>query len=126
MLILAVAGIVVVAFAHSYMGEKNLIAPLLRRDNLPVILGSIEMTRATLRVAWHVTSLNWLGIAAVLLYLQFNTTHLEQVVLWATCGMFAASGVVAIIAGRGKHLAWIPFLVVAVMTAMAAVQRLGG
>ena len=68
-IILAVVLAVLVALAHSYLGERYILIRLLRRENLPKLFGGTEFTKSTLRFAWHLTSLAWLGLAAVLVVL---------------------------------------------------------
>ena len=67
MLYVAAALMAALAVAHSIIGERKLIGPLARRDDLPPIFGTVALSAATLRFAWHVTSVLGLGFAAVLL-----------------------------------------------------------
>jgi hypothetical protein len=120
MLILAAIILAGLGLVHSYLGEKYLIRRLLKRDNLPVILGSVEATKATLRFAWHITSLSWWGMAGMLAYLQFSQSHAALVFLWMCCGVFLASGIIALWFSKGRHKAWIGFMLVAALTGYAA------
>ena len=52
--------------AHSYLGERYILIRLLRRDNLPTLFGGVEFTKRTLRFAWHLTSVAWIGLAGLL------------------------------------------------------------
>ncbi len=56
LLYLAAFLLMVVSFAHSYLGERFILSRLFKRDNLPKILGSDDFTKRTLRFAWHLTS----------------------------------------------------------------------
>ena len=87
---------------------------------MPVILGSVEATKATLRFAWHITSLSWCGMAGMLAYLQFSQNYAVQVFLWMCCAVFLFSGLTALWFGKGRHKAWIGFLLVSALTGYAA------
>ena len=47
---------VLLAVAHSSLGERFILIRLLRRQDLPRLFGSDRFTRGTLRFAWHLTS----------------------------------------------------------------------
>ena len=115
MLFLAAALLIAVTAMHSILGELRLIGPILRIENLPVILGSRRNTRATIRIAWHLTSLFWLCLAALLVRLQLGTGDLAVWFLWSVTAAFALSGAAALIVSRGRHLSWVFFLPIAVL-----------
>ena len=46
------------AVAHSVLGERYILVRLFRRENLPRLFGSDELTKRTLRFAWHLTSVS--------------------------------------------------------------------
>ena len=54
---------VLLAGAHSYLGERYIMVRLLRRDDLPKLFGGVDFTKRTLRFAWHLTSIAWVGLA---------------------------------------------------------------
>ncbi len=92
--------------AHSYLGEKYILIRLFRRENLPRIFGDQEFTRRTLRFAWHITTVAWIGLAALLVHAGRGDLTVP--------GTLRIIGVTAIISGlfpiiftRGRHLAWI-------------------
>ncbi|WP_417492883.1 hypothetical protein [Maricaulis sp.] len=120
MLLIAAALLLAVSAMHSIVGEIRLIRPLLRLDGLPVILGSPDMTRTTIRVAWHLTSLIWLGMAALLVRLQQTPMDFAACFLWVMAALFAASGAAALVASRGRHLSWVFFLPIAALCARFA------
>jgi hypothetical protein len=57
MLLIAALLTILVGAMHSVLGGKRLIAPILRMEGLPIILGSLKNTRLTLLVGWHIASL---------------------------------------------------------------------
>lgn len=111
--------ILVIGFVHSVLGEKYIIARLLRRDDLPQLFGSADFTRRTLRCAWHLTTVAWLGLAAVLVSLARPSP--DGAMLAAIVGVtFLLHFLVALIGTRGRHLSWIIFLGVAVCALIVA------
>jgi hypothetical protein len=51
-LVIAAGLTMVLAAAHSYLGERYILTRLFRRDNLPKLLGGVEFTKQTLRFDW--------------------------------------------------------------------------
>lgn len=111
----AAAILVLCGAAHSYLGERYILVRLFRRDNIPHLLGSDWFTKSTLRWTWHITSLAWIGFAAVLVTLGRNEAA-GTIVLEVVAITFFLTALVAFVASRGKHLSWIPFLAVAVLS----------
>jgi len=110
--------LVVVSLAHSYLGERYILTRLFRRDNLPKLFGSDDFTKRTLRFAWHVTSVAWLGFAGILVLLaqpSLNSALVAQVVA-VTFGLHC---LVALLGSKGKHLSWVLFGTVCVLVLIA-------
>jgi hypothetical protein len=115
MLLAAAALTSLLALAHSYLGERYILVRLFRRDRLPELFGGPAFTRRTLRFAWHLTSLAWLGLAALLV--KLNTHEPSRAELGALlAGIFGVSGVLALAGSKGRHLSWVVFLAIAVLT----------
>jgi hypothetical protein len=57
LLYLSSSAFVVLAVGHSYLGERFVLAPILRLPGLPKLFGSTRYMQQILRLAWHVTSL---------------------------------------------------------------------
>ena len=117
-LFVAAAVLLLCAAAHSYLGERYILIRLFRRDNIPHLLGSDWFTKSTLRWTWHITSLAWIGFAALLVGVGRNEAA-GSLVLEVVAITFFVTALVAFAASRGKHLSWIPFLAVAVLTWLA-------
>jgi hypothetical protein len=98
--------LVVTAFAHSVLGERRLIGPLLaRREG---VLAS-DLARFILRFAWHLTSVTWAVLAVILVQLVRDPATAR---LWAGAGTgvaFTSIGLYDAVATRGRHVGW-PFL----------------
>lgn len=115
-MLLAAAGLTsLLALAHSYLGERYILVRLFRREDLPKLLGGAEFTKRTLRFAWHLTSLAWLSMAAILVKLNSHDPSRAELGMLLS-GAFAVSGVVAFVGSRGRHLSWVVFLAIAVLS----------
>ncbi len=112
---------IAVGLAHSYLGERYILMRLLRRpDALPRLRGGTEFTARTLRFAWHLTSVAWWGFAAVLILLAREAVSIRSVSA-ALAATFLLTGAVTFIASRGRHLAWMVFLVIGAICLYAAI-----
>lgn len=96
--------------AHSYLGERYLLQPLLRAVIAPAF-GAGTFKRRTLRLAWHVTSIAWWGSAALLWVLAGGDAALGLRVLGTT---FLVTAAAIALGSRGRHLAWPVFLAIGV------------
>jgi hypothetical protein len=109
---------VVTGIAHSVLGERYLLSRLLRRDDLPALSGNPRATARVLRLAWHVTSLAWLGLAAVLVLLARPVVSVQAIGL-AIGATFLAHFAIALVGSRGRHLSWPLFLAIGVLAIWA-------
>ena len=111
--LLVAAGLaVILAVAHSYLGERYILVRLFRREDLPKLLGGAEFTKATLRFAWHLTSVAWLGFAALLVRFGVPTSGADPSPTQLIAATFLISGVAAFVGSRGRHLSWIVFFAI--------------
>jgi len=99
-------GFGVLALAHSLLGERELLRPLFARAwDIGIPRDAAERI---FRFAWHITSLAWLGLAALALGAS----------PWLVLAMVAAtSGLVIFVSLRG-HLAWPIFFATALAAGM--------
>ena len=118
-LLIATSLVVLVCIAHSYLGERYLLKRLFKRTDLPKVMGSSEFAANTLRFAWHITSIAWLGFAAVLALLAFGSAT-PQAISMVIGITFFLHGAVALIASRGKHLSWIAFFAITLLVLYAS------
>ena len=114
-LVVAAAVLGVVAAAHSYLGERYILIRLLRRGDLPRLFGSDWFTRRTLRFAWHLTSIAWLGFAGLLVVLAKDPAPSRSLLLSVAAATFACHSLITALASRGRHLAWLAFGSVALL-----------
>ena len=108
---LSAAAMTLTAIAHSIVGEKRLIGPLLARD-----IDLLSGYRASLvRFAWHFTSLLMIVTALVVAW-PGTPVPLIQI----TGAMWLLAGVLDAGLTRGKHIGW-PLLSVAGIMALLGV-----
>lgn len=117
-LYLAAALAVGIGIAHSWLGERYILMRLFRKGELPWLFGGTEFTKNTLRFAWHITTLAWIGFAAILVSIAEGalSARLAGLIIGAT---FGAHFVVALVASRGRHYSWAVFLAIAVLAIWA-------
>jgi hypothetical protein len=110
---------VITGLAHSILGERRLIGPLLGTA-APGILKS-EPARRILRFAWHITTLSWVTQAAVLVILVTAPAQaqgrLATIVIGAS---FLLMALASIVISRGRHVGW-PMLAATGIAALTAV-----
>jgi len=114
-LLVAAALAIFLAAAHSYLGERYLLIRLFKRNDLPKLLGGTEFTKQVLRFAWHLTSVAWLGFAAILAELALHAVPSRADLGLALTATFGSSGLLALLGSRARHPSWAVFLAVAVL-----------
>src|SRR5262245_51604945 len=100
--LLAAALCVALAVVHSYLGERYILIRVFRRTDMPKLFGGTEFTMRTLRFAWHLTSVTWLGIAA-LFFLLARGPLSSTAVAAVLAVVFLISAGVTLVASRGRH-----------------------
>ncbi|NBN77090.1 hypothetical protein GWI72_02280 [Microvirga tunisiensis] len=120
-LLLIASGLaVLLAAAHSLLGERLVFARLARRQ----AGGSTERLPdrhfAALRTTWHLTSLLGLGFAGALFHLAGDTVPDARWLLLITL-LFAAASVYWIWGTRGRHPGWIVMVLIAACTGLQLV-----
>ncbi|MBE3654810.1 MULTISPECIES: hypothetical protein [Vibrio] len=111
--------LVVISFVHSYLGERFILSRLFTRDNLPKLFGSDDFTKRTLRFAWHLTSVAWIGFAGIVVALaqpELSKLVVAQIVSFTFVIHFA----VALFGSKGKHLSWVAFGLITVLVLVGA------
>lgn len=114
-LYLAAVLLVGVGVAHSWLGERYVLRRIERSGGLPKLtLGGVEMMSQILRFAWHITSIAWFGVAAILVLMAHDALTRGNVGA-AIGATFLVSALMSGIPSRGKHYSWLVFLAVAVL-----------
>jgi hypothetical protein len=113
MLAIAAGLCVAIGLVHSILGERFILTRLFRGSQIPPLFGSDFFTRRTLRFAWHLTTIAWLGLGYLVWAFSRAPADPEIVVLGTVFTVFFVSGAVALLASKGKHLSWIVFWAIA-------------
>lgn len=112
--------LVLVGLAHSYLGERYILIRLLRRPDLPRLFGGSEFTSRTLRFAWHITTIAWWGLAAVIVLIARDSAT-GSALLGVLAATSLASAVVAAVGSRFHHLSWVVFTLIGGLLLFVAV-----
>jgi hypothetical protein len=102
------------AFAHSWLGERLILQPILGLQDLPRLRGSRRGMQKIVRFAWHLTSLYFLAIAAILFYYSRGTIDATVIRVIAITNFLSAILTAAV--SRGRHYAWIVFLAIGILS----------
>lgn len=92
--------------AHSVLGELFILVRLFRRESLPKLFGGTEFTARTLRFAWHITTVAWWGIAA-LLWLAASDNLNSESALTVLGYTLVLSGILPLVITCAQHLSWV-------------------
>jgi hypothetical protein len=88
---------------------------LFRRTGLPKLFGGEEFTKRTLRFAWHLTSIAWLGFAFLMIVLAASPGAGQLTHARAVSAVFGMSALVALVGSQGRHLSWLVFFAIALL-----------
>ncbi len=94
------------AIANSVLGER-LFARLRASGQLPADAA------ATLRFAWHTMSVMWIGLGGALAILRWGPEHPHTAIVSTVATVFLVAAAIAAVGSRGRHPAWVLFLVLA-------------
>ena len=92
--------LIVIGFAHSWLGERVVLQPLVKAS-LPRGPLPWQLMYPILRFGWHLGTLGWLALAAILLGLAPALVG----------GAFALLSALVVFSVNRRHLAWPLFLV---------------
>jgi len=104
-----------------WVGERTLVR---RITNLSLFDDEEKDARAkrVVRVAWHVPSIAWGGIGAILFYAALiDMTGPTIIIIRIISITFFASAVFSLIVNRGKHASWILFLLTSIFAWLGTV-----
>ena len=102
----------VLGAAHSWLGETRLLHPLLAER--AGMLARSRFAGSTLRWAWHLTTIAWCGLGAILAALALSPAAFQiRAMLIALAATFLATAAVIALSSRWKHFAWPLFMAMA-------------
>jgi hypothetical protein len=115
-----------IGVAHSWLGERRILGPLLVPGQWSGTLDASDFLRRTVRFAWHLTSIAWVGSAAVLWSLAGVEPSALAIRILAVLGaVYGATAAVTLLASRGRHLAWPLLLLIALAAWGSAIADAG-
>lgn len=113
----AAALLVVTGVVHSWLGERHLIGPILRRRRDPA--ADHPLGRLVLRFGWHMMLVAFALLGLVLAGFVLWPGSVEVVTLLSIGIALTLAGVFDAVASRGRHVGW-PLLLGAGVLALAA------
>ena len=102
------------AVTHSWLGERMILQPILGLQELPKLSGSRRGMQKIVRFAWHLTSLYFLAMAAILFYFSSNVREPAVIKIVSITNILSA--LITIAVSRGRHYAWIVFLAIGIFS----------
>lgn len=106
-----------IAAAHSMLGEKRIVSPLLNMRFDFCRPERAAFICLTLRFTWHLTSLFILGCAALLLALAMAPIDVASILALEILGaLFVASAAITGSYSKGRHIAWPLFACVGILS----------
>lgn len=112
--------VTITAGAHSILGERRLIGPLLSISQSETGILRNVLARRILRYAWHATSLTWIAVAAILI-IAGTLPPLPQgrLIVFVIGASFLVMALISFAISRGRHIGW-PLLAAAGIAALGA------
>jgi hypothetical protein len=104
---------ILLGIAHSYLGERFILIPLFKRGHLPKIFNSELLTERTLRFAWHLLTVAWFALAAILLTPEMPTSKTTIAKIITIVAL--TSSTISFVVARGWHFSWIFFLAISIL-----------
>lgn len=118
MLLSAAILTIFIGLVHSYLGEKYILIRLFQQP-LPKLFGDGTFTKQTLRFTWHLLTVAWFGLAALMILHHLGDPSSSST-LNAIATTFAVTALTAFVASRARHLSWIVFGAISALCYLAA------
>jgi len=120
MLIIVAILLISLSAFHSILGERLILQPIHKADNLPKIWGNRQATFRTIQATWHLVSILWLGLASHLLVINFYPEHETKSFLITFGVMFGFLTILPLVWSAGKHKSWIAFGMISILLLIKA------
>jgi hypothetical protein len=113
---LLIAGLLsaTLAFSHSWLGERMILQPILGMQDLPTLRGSRRGMQKIVRFAWHLTSVYFFAVGAILFY--FSRVAADATIIKIIVVTNCLSAIITFSVSRGRHYAWIVFLAIGILS----------
>ncbi|KAA3610374.1 MAG: hypothetical protein D8M58_05840 [Calditrichaeota bacterium] len=106
----------IVGFAHSLLGERFFL-PRLRQKELKTDIGTEKFVNRTLRGAWHLATLASWSSAVLLIVFAFRPLDDSIIIVGRVMSNFYLfSGILSVFMSHGRHLVWIIFFILSLIT----------
>ena len=120
-LLIAAAVLFSIGILHSvvaeWAGERRLVWRITRLTLFDSSDAKDLLARRIVRLAWHLTSLVWCGIAAVLGYTAFVEASESIIAIVRILSVvFLLHSALSLAIVRGRHSSWLGFLIVSVFS----------
>lgn len=124
LLLVAAAILFFVAVMHSVLaewsGDRRLVRRIVHSGLFDAGVAEDLLARQIVRLAWHLTSLAWCGMAAVLAYLSLvEQTRPVVVTIRILAVVFVLHAALSLGITRGRHSSWYLFLIVGTLSFLA-------
>ncbi len=117
-IILTAALMVFTGVGHSWLGERKILQPLLAKCDAKM-LNLVQ--RRFLRACWHIGTISWFAMAAILLCLNLPMKELQSAVLGITGFAFLLFGAANFLISGGRNPGWVGCLAIAGAAAAALI-----
>lgn len=107
---IALGLIAFLSLAHTYLGEKYILARLMKRE-LPRLFNDRDdsFTKQVLRFAWHLTTIAWLGLGFVV------WVEPSPKIAHVVGTIFLMHAPLPLIWTKGRHLSWLFFFAIGIL-----------
>lgn len=109
--------------AHSIFGELYVIKRLSASSDLSTFSDPTKTAIYMVRGIWHLLTIGLWAIA-ILLFLMAQAPLSTATVAFLLAATFLVSSIFVVVAARSYHLAWIGFLVIAILTSVGVSIRI--
>ena len=115
---------VLIALAHSVLGEQRIFRHLRRSGQIVPTEGGTLLPEFQVRIlwaTWHMLSVMGLGMAAVLFWLAQPAAQAASSgrVEWCVALAMAVTGLLVLVSNRGRHPAWLALFAAAALVALS-------
>ena len=114
---------VLIALAHSVLGEQRIFRPLRRAGQIVPTEGGTLLREFQVRIlwaTWHGLSVMGIGLAAVLLWLAHPAAQAASAGRVEICVAMAmaVTGMLVLVSNRGRHPGWLALFAAAALVAL--------
>ena len=103
----------IMAIAHSFLGERNIVRPIIERMVWSEKGKGADFSNGTVRFVWHIITVAWFGFAILLLAPVLGVENSSAFVSTIVALTALVTAGFAFFYTGGRHLSWVAFLIVA-------------